>query len=218
MVTAQEKARLIELFERSFETVQLMRVWIDDNSDAVNVKAHSVSLRVKGQIPVKLGTILGNFNCHQCELESLHNAPHTVALSFSCWGNRLTSLEGGPQSVGYATTLGGGVYSCSKNQLRNFVGAPQKEFTGYFVGINQPQLESVDGLPPDARIVDVTYDPDLPMLKLINQKKVNIRGASGHAMYEISDILNKYAGKGQQGAIACAAELAREGFKGNARW
>jgi hypothetical protein len=34
----------------------------------------------------------------------------------------------------------------------------------------------------------------------------------------IVEILNKYVGQGKSGAIKCAAELIKAGFKDNARW
>ena len=220
MVSDSERARLLKAFDDSFHYVQLMRVWVDDETGEVNVKAHSITLKVKKRIPIKMGMILGRFSCHECELETLENAPHTVTDTFSCYNNHLTSLQGGPSAVG-AHSMGGGLYSCSGNFLKNFEGAPQDYFKGYFVAVNQlgTGLHSVSGLPPDARLVDITYQKDLPMLKLLNQKQVNIRSVvTGELMTDITDIINKYASQGRKGSLACAAELARAGYKGNARW
>jgi hypothetical protein len=217
-ITDSEKAALLKDFERAFHTVQLMRVWVDEETHAVNVKAHEIKLRVNKRIPVKMGIIMGRFSCQECELESLENAPHTVYDNFSCYNNNLTSLVGGPTTVG-TSSMGGGTFSCSGNYLKNFVGAPDS-FTGYLVGIRQhDQLISVDGLPSEARIVDITYQDDLPMLKLINQKRVNIRASGiGELMTDITDILNDHAGEGKAGAIKAAAKLIKAGYKGNARW
>jgi hypothetical protein len=35
---------------------------------------------------------------------------------------------------------------------------------------------------------------------------------------KVESIMSRYAGQGRQGSLACAAELARAGYKGNARW
>lgn len=35
---------------------------------------------------------------------------------------------------------------------------------------------------------------------------------------QVDKIMNKYAGSGKKGALACAAELVKAGFKDNARW
>ena len=218
MVTEHEKARLIAEFERSFHTVQLMRVWVDDDIPAVNVKAHEIILRVKKRIPIQMGRVLGKFSCHSCELETLEHAPILVTDSFSCYDNLLESLVGGPQSVGSAS-MGGGTYSCHGNFLKNFEGAPQ-HFSGYFVGTKQlgTGLQSVDGLPTQARLVDITYQPDLPMLKLINQPRVTVRTAiTGDVMYDLSDIIN-YAGEGKAGALKAAVQMVKAGYKGNAKW
>jgi len=89
------------------------------------------------------------------------------------------------------------------------------------VAVNQMGmgLESVDGLPPDARLVDITYQKHLPMLKLIRQKQVNIRTPlTGDLMTVITDILNDHAGSGKPGAIKAAAKLIKAGYKDNARW
>lgn len=218
-ITDTERARLLKAFDDAFHHVQLMRVWVDDETHEVNVKAHEIMLKVKKRIPIKMGMVMGRFNCHKCELESLENAPHTVTDNFSCYGNFLESLQGGPSAVG-AYSMGGGTYSCSGNYLKNFVGAPDS-FKGYLVGVNQmgTELESVDGLPPEARLVDITYQKHLPMLKLINQKQVNIRAPlTGELMQDITDILNDHSGSGKAGAIVCAGKLIRAGYKDNARW
>jgi hypothetical protein len=217
-ISNTERDSLIREFERSFHTVQLMRVWVDDETHAVNVKAHEIMLRVKKRIPIKMGLVQGRFSCNGCELETLENAPHTVTDNFACYNNLLESLVGGPQSVG-SQSMGGGTYSCSGNFLKNFEGAPQ-DFEGYFVAVKQlgTGLESVDGLPPNARLVDITYQKHLPMLKLLKQKQVNIRTSlTGELMTDITDILNDHAPHGPEGIISCAFKLIKAGFKGSAK-
>lgn len=217
-ITDSEKAALLKDFERAFHTVQLMRVWVDEDTHAVNVKAHEIRLKVKKRIPIKMGTVIGRFFCDKCELDSLQNAPHTVTDNFSCHSNYLSSLVGGPQSVG-SHSMGGGTYSCSYNFLKNFEGAPI-DFTGYFVGVGQmgEGFTSVDGLPLEARQVDITYREQLPMLKLLNQKSVHVRQNLTADLHPITDIIEKYAGQGKPGAIKAAAEMIKAGFKDNARW
>lgn len=218
-ITDSERAALLKDFDRAFHHVQLMRVWVDEDTHAVNVKAYAITLKVKKRIPIRMGLVQGRFLCDKCELESLENAPHTVTDNFSCSANLLESLQGGPSAVG-EFSMGGGTYSCSGNFLKNFEGAPT-QFTGYFVGVGQmgTGLETVNGLPPDARQVDITYQKHLPMLKLINQKQVNIRAPlTGELMTDITDILNDHAGKGKPGAIMCAGALIKAGYRDNARW
>ena len=88
-ITETEKAELIELFAARYHTVQLMRVWVDEQTHAVNVKAHAIKPKFKKAIPFKMGLVTGHFECNGCELESLHNAPHTVMGNFVCHDNCL---------------------------------------------------------------------------------------------------------------------------------
>jgi hypothetical protein len=217
-ITDSERAALLKDFDRAFHHVQLMRVWVDEDTHAVNVKAHTIILKVKKRIPIRMGLVQGKFNCDKCELESLENAPHTVTDNFSCYGNFLESLQGGPSAVG-ESSMGGGSYSCSINFLKNFEAAPT-QFTGYFVAVGQmgEGLTSVAGLPPDARQVDITYQKQLPMLKLLNQQSVHVRQSLTADLHPITDILDKYKQQGKPGAIRAAADMIRAGFRENARW
>jgi hypothetical protein len=42
----------------------------------------------------------GNFNCNYNRLTSLQGAPESVGGGFYCSNNHLTSLQGAPESVG----------------------------------------------------------------------------------------------------------------------
>jgi hypothetical protein len=217
-LTETQKTQLIDKFHRNFSTKDLQDVWIDDVTHELSVKAHMITLMTMGEIPVKFGLVQGHFMCAFKNLKSLKNAPHTVTGNFGCYGNLLTSLEGGPQDVG-RTVMGGGTYACSNNNLINFIGAPQ-QFTGYFVAVNEmnEDLMSVDGLPPEARQVDITYHAHLPLLKLLKQKRVTVRYAGSGQEHPVTAILEKYAGTGKPGAIKCAVEMIRAGYKDNAKW
>ena len=213
--TRSDAAR--EEFERHFDHVQLMRVWMEDGSDQVNVKAYSIKLRTSGHIPIKLGLVMGDFSCAGRELESLQNAPHTVTGNFTCHHNQLSSLVGGPHNVG-SNNLGGGSYSCAVNNLHSFEGAPTT-FTGYFIGVQQRDnsLTSLKGLPPESRLVEIPYQPDLPLLRLLDCKRIIVRSETDER-HPTSDILEPYMGKGKPGAIKAAVDLIRAGYKGNAKW
>ena len=58
------------------------------------------------------------------------------------------------------------------------------------------------------------YKQSQHLLKMLVARKIQLTDAPR----EVSDILNKYVGQGKPGAIKCAAELIRAGFKENARW
>jgi hypothetical protein len=59
------------------------------------------------------------------------------------------------------------------------------------------------------------YDPDLGLLRIIlsNCSDINLLNAPER----VTQIIQKYLGKGQSGALQCAAELIRAGYKENAK-
>ena len=61
----------------------------------------------------------GNFYCYDNSLTSLAGGPVSVGLDFNCSNNSLTSLAGGPTSVG-------GDFICNDNKLTSLVGAPTR--------------------------------------------------------------------------------------------
>ena len=89
---------------------------------------------------VKFGVVWRNFNCSENRLTSLDGAPQSVDVDFHCDNNLLTSLEGAPQKVG-------GDFYCNINRLTSLVGAPQ-EVNGYFV-CSDNALTSLVGAPQD---------------------------------------------------------------------
>jgi len=221
-ITEAEKKELTEWFYASYHTVQLMRVWVDEETHAVNVKAHAIKPKFKTNIPFKMGLVTGNYEAHACELESLHNAPHTVMGSFLCQNNYLTSLEGGPKSVGSALP-DGGTYNCSHNLLSNFEHAPT-DFSGHFLGTEQmgKGLTSVDGIPLDSSYVTMSAPPNLPLLKLTQHKHtlhVSLRYPHvGGENKKLTEIFDTHAGQGKAGALKAAVAMIKAGFTGNARW
>src|SRR5574343_223548 len=58
---------------------------------------------------IEFGKIKNDFNCSHNKLVSLEGAPQEVGYSFYCSNNKLVSLEGAPQEVG------GGFY-CYNNK------------------------------------------------------------------------------------------------------
>lgn len=171
-----------------------------------------------GLIPIKFGIVDGEFRATHMNLTSLENAPdscHDLYVS----GNRLTSLKYCPVYLG---TL-----DVSNNRITNFHHAPD---IVRFIHAYMNPLTSLEGFAnsdsdPDAEIdyVDITFDPHLPMLRLLNAEEIHVSSPGpgySHitAFQPVHDILNKYAGQGKAGALKCAAELIRAGFKENARW
>jgi hypothetical protein len=87
---------------------------------------------------IQFGTVEGNFHCSSNKLTSLEGAPETVGGNFGCHYNQLTSLEGAPQTVG-------GDFWCSSNQLTTLAGAPQTVEGNFYCSNNE--LTSLEGAP-----------------------------------------------------------------------
>jgi hypothetical protein len=160
------------------------------------------------KLPVQFGNVSGDFYCNNNQLITLHGAPSSVGGSFYCNGNRLTTLQGAPTSVG-------GDFYCSGNQLTTLEGAPSSVGGNFYCQYNQ--LTTLEGAPISVGgEFHCSYNNSLPLLRLLlikDVKKISFRSKNDI----IENILNKYLGQGRGGALACAAELTKAGFKGNAR-
>jgi len=64
------------------------------------------------------GNVTGDFYCNTNKLTTLEGTPQSVGGDFSCRNNRLISLEGCPQSVG-------GYFNFRSNQLKDLYGFPE---------------------------------------------------------------------------------------------
>jgi hypothetical protein len=186
---------------------------IDPVTGIVNVQG-DVQLRMDSlvtKLPVSFGTVTGNFWCIRAKLLTLKGAPRTVGRDFWCYENDLKSLAGAPDHVGGELD----VRFCS---LKNFVGAPAHVGGDFFARRNP--VESLDGLPDHIPgELDFDYAPNLHMLRSLVAHKVDVpNDYDDPRVNQLNQILNRHAGKGRSGAIACAAELIRAGFRENARW
>lgn len=76
------------------------------------------------ELPIKFGTVGGNFTCYYNQLTTLRGAPTEVGEWFMCSNNNLTSLEGAPEKVG-------GNFECDYNKLITLDCSP-KEVGGNF--------------------------------------------------------------------------------------
>lgn len=94
-------------------------------------------LKIK-RIPIKFGTVFGNFICKDNELVTLNNAPKKVTGYFDCSNNNLTSLKGGPVEVEDS-------YYCNSNVIKTLQGGPkivEKDFV-----FSENFLTSLEGFP-----------------------------------------------------------------------
>lgn len=176
---------------------------------SVNVQG-DVSLRypqTDGMIPIKFGVVDGVFKVYNKGIKSLKNAPD-VCASLIVAGNFLTSLEHCPEQLN--------MLDVCWNQLTSFVHAPDQ--VNKIIAFGNP-FTSLKGLPESEFEISITYDAKLPLLRLIAARKVTIRQPPSLPPFEpVNSMINKYLGQGKPGAIKCAAELIKAGFKENARW
>ena len=103
---------------------------VDGDVDLDDVYLNSENLT---KIPFKFRNVSGYFTCINNKLTSLEGAPNTVGRWFSCTNNQLTSLEGAPNTVG-------GIFSCSYNQLTSLEGAPSSVGGAFCCYGNNPTL------------------------------------------------------------------------------
>jgi len=69
-------------------------------------------------LPLKFNYVSGDFSCYDNKLKSLEGCPQTVGGRFNCYFNELVSLEGSPQTVN-------GDFNCFNNKLESLEGSPQ---------------------------------------------------------------------------------------------
>ncbi len=159
--------------------------------------------------------VMGYVSVSNSKIKDLSHAPNQVGGTFYASGcPNLTSLHGAPRWVGKDFI----VHECNLTSLQ---GAPLT-VNGVFDASYNP-LENYDHLPEGCKEVILPYLPHAPVLKLLMYPKIHLKYRDmlniliGN-VHPINEILNKYAGQGKAGAIKCAAELVKAGYKENARW
>ena len=90
------------------------------------------------KLPLKFGIVSGNFDCAHNKLTTLEGGPESVGGHFDCTNNKLTTLEGGPESVD-------GDFDCSNNKLTDLKGSPNK--VGWTFKCFKNELTSLKGSP-----------------------------------------------------------------------
>lgn len=188
-------------------------------------------LEVYKNLPVPIGKVNGNVYANNTGLTTLKNFPHTVMGFCNVSLNPLDSLEGCPATVkGRLGLLGCGLTSllhcgqgvsrlnASNNKLTNLKHLPSG-LADLSISHN-PELHDLSELTP-VYILILSYDKNtglLPVLQANNLRWDQPLDNPAPERFDVGKILSPYLGKGRSAAIACAAELAAAGFKGNARW
>jgi hypothetical protein len=83
------------------------------------------------ELPIRFGTVNGDFDCANMGLTTLKGSPHTVSKGFFCHDNKLTSLEHCPVNVG-------GIFNCADNDITNVDYYPESIGGGTFYIGNNP--------------------------------------------------------------------------------
>ena len=126
---------------------------VDVNGDVI---MHMANLT---KLPLKFGKVTGLFTCSDNKLTSLEGCPDTVGGSFNCSDNKLTSLEGCPDTVG-------GWFNCSDNKLTSLEGCASsigKDVEVTLAGdfnCSRNKLISLEGFPISiGRDVHLSHNP-----------------------------------------------------------
>jgi len=90
------------------------------------------------KLPLNFRNVSGYFYCHNNKLTTLEGCPESVGRDFYCHKNQLTTLEGGPESVG-------GYFSCYDNKLKSLEGGPKR--VGGNFNCSDNQLTTLEGGP-----------------------------------------------------------------------
>lgn len=207
------------------------KVHIDPQTGVVDVMGSVQVNRMMPEFSVQFGIIQGDFKCGSRGLHTLKGAPHTVMGDFECNHNQLTTLEHGPTRVdgNYFTPtqplkslLGaprkvGGDFWCGWTQLTDLTGAPDHVDQDFICTV--PGLISLRGAPGHVGgIFKCVYEPHLPLLRMLVSNNPQLEPNFREPEKTIEVILKKHAGEGKKGALTCAVELIKAGFKENARW
>ena len=212
IISSVDKDEILRIFNKHFKYDG--EITIDDNgfiscSGVVNLVSKL------SKLPVKFLKVDGDFYCSENQLTTLEGGPTSVGKWFDCSDNQLTTLEGGPKSVG-------GSFYCSNNKLTTLEGGPTS-VGGYFDCFNNPNLKNLNHLPSGISILYLSYSPTMPLLRCLIAKEINLYPKT-NINNQIQEILNKYAGQGRKAALDCAADLLSLGKKlgidltMNARW
>ena len=159
------------------------------------------------QLPVTFAEVDGVLLLNDAGLETLQGLPPKISRSLLIKGNQLKSLEHCPTWIGET-------FNCSLNPLNSLEHGPTHVGETY-LATQLPQVTDLAGLAEHiGRMVNVDYDRHLGLLRLLVAKYVFIEFVPD----KVNAIMTRYQGQGHKGALACAAELADAGYKGNARW
>jgi hypothetical protein len=147
MVDKEEILRVFRKYFDPFDQYLLSKQMQIRDDGTVDVQWNVYMLDELAEIPVKFGTVTGDFVAEEKGLKTLHNMPKLVTGDCELAGNKLTTLIGAPLEVG-------GNFFVNRNPLVSLDGFPQK------VG----------------KRVSLKWGPSLPLLRTLNAREVVLYG------------------------------------------
>jgi len=118
-MTNEEIIKICEKYEINNYTINSDgSIDVDGNVELLLLDFALQNQHMLKQLPLKFRNVTGNFWCDNNKLTSLEGCPQSVGGGFDCGFNQLTTLEGCPQSIGRS-------FYCYNNQLTTLEGGPQ---------------------------------------------------------------------------------------------
>ena len=196
--------------------------------DFIQINGHTGEVTVFGsitcygsdisQLPFRISSVSGDMIMRNCpNLTTFKGFPRQVKGSLRLNNTGISSLGGCPDQVL------GPEFRVTNSRLTSLQGLPHFQRSMIISFVGNP-LKSLEGIYEGLSSIVVSYDPDLPVLRLLlAQHSAVVSGDiddfnSRIPGEEITRIINKNKGQGPAGILMCASELTEAGYEGNAEW
>ena len=118
---------------------------------SIDVEGH-VNLAYKNleYLPLRFNYVSGDFSCYDNKLKTLEGCPQTVSGSFDCYRNKLITLEGSPSVVN-------GNLICYDNKLETLEGSPKTINGNFLCFVNK--LKDLEYFPEVSDYINIRDNP-----------------------------------------------------------
>ena len=118
---------------------------------SIDVEGH-VNLAYKNleYLPLRFNYVSGDFSCYDNKLKTLEGCPQTVSGSFDCYRNKLITLEGSPSVVN-------GNLICYVNELETLEGSPKTINGNFLCFVNK--LKDLEYFPEVSDYINIRDNP-----------------------------------------------------------
>ena len=194
-----------EIMRKSFRGIQEQEVH-DDLSVSIKCKVLQSKHDKLSALPVTFRHIEGTAKLRGLGLTTLKGLPDHIQGNLDVSLNNLHTLLHAPRRVE-------GDFNCSNNIISTLQHGPEYVAGAYMA--TECGLTELTGMASHiGEFVLVNYNKHMGMLRCLVADTILV----DFAPHPLRDILDKYKGQGRTGAIKCAVELIRAGYKENARW